>query len=71
MMTAMPCSVIAGQERQDVPWPGCSKLCLTKLYTDWHAMLCYLQVKNGKTFLDLIAEQVKHTRQKFGEPPLA
>ncbi len=25
-----------------------------------------LQVKNGKTFLDLIAEQVKHTRQKFG-----
>lgn len=26
-----------------------------------------LQVKNGKTFLDLIAEQVKHTRQKFGE----
>jgi UTP--glucose-1-phosphate uridylyltransferase/phosphoglucomutase len=25
-----------------------------------------LEVKNGKTFLDLIAEQVKHTRQKFG-----
>lgn len=24
------------------------------------------QVKNGKTFLDLIAEQIKHTRQKYG-----
>lgn len=24
-----------------------------------------VQVKSGKTFLDLIAEQVKHTRQKY------
>lgn len=24
------------------------------------------QVKNGKTFLDLIAEQIKYTRQKYG-----
>lgn len=25
-----------------------------------------LEVKNGKTFLDLIAEQVKYSRQKYG-----
>lgn len=25
-----------------------------------------MQVKNGKTFLDLIAEQIKHTRKKHG-----
>lgn len=25
------------------------------------------QVKDGKTFLDLIAEQIKHTREKYGE----
>lgn len=25
-----------------------------------------LEVKNGKTFLDLIAEQIKYTREKFG-----
>ena len=25
-----------------------------------------LEVKPGKTFLDLIAEQVKYTRQKYG-----
>jgi UTP--glucose-1-phosphate uridylyltransferase/phosphoglucomutase len=25
-----------------------------------------LVVKDGKTFLDLIAEQIKHTRQEFG-----
>lgn len=25
-----------------------------------------LEVKSGKTFLDLIAEQIKHTRQKYG-----
>ena len=25
-----------------------------------------LEVKDGKTFLDLIAEQVKFTRQKYG-----
>lgn len=32
-----------------------------------------LEVKDGKTFLDLIAEQVKFTRQKYGSkvpPPL-
>jgi len=30
-----------------------------------------LEVKDGKTFLDLIAEQVKFTRQKYGSkvPP--
>ena len=26
-----------------------------------------LEVKNGKSFLDLIAEQIKYTRQKYGE----
>ena len=26
-----------------------------------------LEVKGGKTFLDLIAEQIKYTRQKYGE----
>lgn len=25
-----------------------------------------LEVKDGKTFLDLIAEQIKYTRKKFG-----
>lgn len=25
-----------------------------------------LEVKDGKTFLDLIAEQVKHTRKQYG-----
>ena len=25
-----------------------------------------LEVKNGKTFLDLIAEQIKFTRKKYG-----
>ena len=25
-----------------------------------------LVVKDGKTFLDLIAEQIKHTRKEFG-----